>query len=326
MQVIFSRLDGHDECFRKIDDVVQLLDDVNRLLLQEFEQRLRPQLRIERFVERDRAAGALEIACKLVVHQRDQFVLRLQLEKTFPQDFCRRVFHNRKISKSILLSAAAHFIRTDLIYLCSMNEQIEAVIFDLGGVIINLDYSRTGNAFKELGLTDFDTAYSQLQQTELFDRFETGHVSSFHFINRLLDQLPQGNNGNRVVHAWNAMIGDFPKERLEWLSEIGKKYRTFLLSNTNTLHMEAVRRSLEKTTGHQQLESYFEKVYLSCEMGLRKPDPAIFLRVCEEQGLKPETTLFIDDSPQHVEGARVAGLQAIHLEPGMEVVHVFANY
>src|SRR5688572_2415866 len=98
-----------------------------------------------------------------------------------------------------------------------MNEQIEAVIFDLGGVIINLDYNRTSAAFKELGLTDFDATYSQLQQAELFDRFETGHISSFHFINRLLDRLPKGNNGNRVVHAWNAMIGDFPKERMEWL-------------------------------------------------------------------------------------------------------------
>lgn len=202
-----------------------------------------------------------------------------------------------------------------------MNEQVEAVIFDLGGVIINLDYSRTSTAFKELGLTDFDAAYSQLQQTELFDRFETGHVSSFHFINRLLDQLPRGNNGNRVVHAWNAMIGDFPTERMEWLAAFSKQKRTFLLSNTNTLHMEAVRRSLAKTTG-QQLESYFEKVYLSCEMGLRKPDPAIFLRVCEEQGLKPETTLFIDDSPQHVEGAKKAGLQAIHLQAGMNIMEM----
>jgi len=190
--------------------------------------------------------------------------------------------------------------------------ETEAIIFDLGGVLINLDYQLTSKAFIDLGLTDFDATYSQLQQTDLFDRFETGAISSFHFINRLLDQLPQGTSGNKVVHAWNAMILDFPEERLLWLLEMKQRYRIFLLSNTNTLHMEAVRRSLERTIGHQRLEDYFEQVYLSFEMGLRKPNPEIFSRVCDEQGLNPATTVFIDDSPQHVEGARLAGLTAIH--------------
>lgn len=212
-------------------------------------------------------------------------------------------------------------------YLCAMTEQhFDAVIFDLGGVLINLDYRRTGEAFVQLGLSDFDAVYSQMQQTDLFDRFETGVVSPFHFINRLLDQLPAGANANQVVHAWNAMILDFPKQRLEWLAdfrqESGKKF--FLLSNTNSLHMDAVRRSLEASVGHQRLEDYFDQVYLSHEMGMRKPHPEIFLRVCEEQGLKPATTLFIDDSPQHVEGARTAGLQAVHLVSGMDIQAVFS--
>ncbi len=202
--------------------------------------------------------------------------------------------------------------------------ETKAIIFDLGGVLINLDYQLTSKAFIDLGLTDFDATYSQLQQTDLFDRFEIGAISSFHFINRLLDQLPQGTSGNKVVHAWNAMILDFPADRLEWLLEIKKRYRIFLLSNTSTLHMEKVRRSLEKTVGHQRLEDYFETVYLSCEMGMRKPTPEIFTRVCREQGLDPATTVFIDDSPQHVEGAASAGLQAIHLKPGTTVQSLFS--
>jgi putative hydrolase of the HAD superfamily len=202
--------------------------------------------------------------------------------------------------------------------------ETEAIIFDLGGVLINLDYQLTSKAFIDLGLTDFDATYSQLQQTDLFDRFETGAISSFHFINRLLDQLPQGTSGNRVVHAWNAMILDFPEERLLWLLEMKQRYRIFLLSNTNTLHMEAVRRSLERTIGHQRLEDYFEHVYLSCEMGLRKPNPEIFSRVCDEQGLNPATTVFIDDTLQHVEGAASIGLQALHLKPGKAVQSLFS--
>lgn len=202
--------------------------------------------------------------------------------------------------------------------------ETEAIIFDLGGVLINLDYQLTSKAFIDLGLTDFDATYSQLQQTDLFDRFETGAISSFHFINRLLDQLPQGTSGNKVVHAWNAMILDFPEERLLWLLEMKQRYRIFLLSNTNTLHMEAVRRSLEKTIGHQRLEDYFEQVYLSCEMGLRKPNPEIFSRVCDEQGLNPATTVFIDDTLQHVEGAASIGLQALRLKPGEAVQSLFS--
>lgn len=202
--------------------------------------------------------------------------------------------------------------------------ETEAIIFDLGGVLINLDYQLTSKAFIDLGLTDFDATYSQLQQTDLFDRFETGAISSFHFINRLLDQLPQGTSGNKVVHAWNAMILDFPLERLEWLLKLKQQKSIFLLSNTNTLHMEAVRRSLEKTVGHKRLEDYFETVYLSCEMGMRKPDPAIFSRVCQEQGLNPAKTVFIDDSPQHVEGAATIGLKAIHLKPGESVQSLFS--
>ncbi|ASS50507.1 MAG: hypothetical protein A3D31_13150 [Candidatus Fluviicola riflensis] len=205
-----------------------------------------------------------------------------------------------------------------------IKKETEAIIFDLGGVIINVDYQLSHKAFMELGIPNFDEMYSKLQQTDLFDRFETGDISSFHFINRLLDHLPQGTSGNKVVHAWDAMVLDFPADRLEWLLEMKKRYRIFLLSNTNTLHMEVVRRSLEKTVGHQRLEDYFERIYLSYEMGLRKPTPEIFRRVCKEQGLNPSTTVFIDDSPQHVEGAASIGLQAIHLKPGKTVQSLFS--
>lgn len=198
-----------------------------------------------------------------------------------------------------------------------------AIIFDLGGVILNLDYEKTAIAFKNLGLTDFDTVYSQLAQNELFDQFETGKISTFYFVNRILDKLPQGCTANQVVHAWNAMILDFPAERLNWLSQLSSRYRLFLLSNTNALHMEAVRRSLEKTVGHQRLEVYFERIFLSHEMGMRKPNPEIFMEVCKICDLNPSNTVFIDDSPQHVEGAKQIELNAIHLTKNQNVESLF---
>jgi glucose-1-phosphatase len=195
----------------------------------------------------------------------------------------------------------------------------EAIIFDLGGVLLNLDYDLTENAFISLGMKNFGESYSQLQQTQLFDRFERGEVSSFHFINQLLDRLPTGTNANQVVHAWDAMILDFPVNRLQSLEELSKKYRLFLLSNTNDLHIDAVRRSLEKTVGHRNLEQYFEKTYFSSAIGMRKPDQNIFEFVCTENGLDPQKTLFIDDSPQHVKGAKDVGLNAVLLPKNQEV-------
>lgn len=200
-----------------------------------------------------------------------------------------------------------------------INNSKEAIIFDLGGVLLNLDYDLTEKAFISLGMTNFGESYSQLQQTQLFDRFEKGEVSSFHFINQLLDRLPLGTTANQVVHAWDAMILDFPLERLSFLEDLSKKHRIFLLSNTNDLHIDAVRRSLNKAVGHRNLEQYFEKTYFSSAIGMRKPDSEIFEFVCSENKLNPATTLFIDDSPQHVEGAKALGIHAILLEKNQDV-------
>lgn len=200
-----------------------------------------------------------------------------------------------------------------------INNSKEAIIFDLGGVLLNLDYDLTEKAFISLGMVDFGESYSQLQQTHLFDRFEKGEVSSFHFVNQLLDRLPPGTTANQVVHAWDAMILDFPVKRLRFLEELSKKYRIFLLSNTNDLHIDAVRRSLDKSVGHRNLEQYFEKTYFSSAIGMRKPDSEIFEFVCRENNLDPAKTVFIDDSPQHIEGARSSGIDAFLLAKNQEV-------
>ena len=192
------------------------------------------------------------------------------------------------------------------------HNSFDTIIFDLGGVIINLDYQLTIEAFKKLGLENFEEMYTQAKQNNLFDDYETGKISSQHFINSLLPFLPSGTSANKVVHAWNAMILDFPKERLALLHHLKSKYRIFLLSNTNDIHLQAVNRSLANVTD-RKLESYFEKVYLSHEVKLRKPHREIFEMVCNDQNLEPTSTLFIDDTIGHVNGANSIGLQGIHL-------------
>lgn len=195
---------------------------------------------------------------------------------------------------------------------------IDALIFDLGGVIINVDYNKTIQAFEKLGMYDFHSVYSQAKQTNLFDDFETGNISAQHFINRLLHYLPPGTSPNKVVQAWNAMVLDVPAEKIALLDRLKEKYPIYLLSNTNELHIPLVRREWAKIT-NRPIESYFNKVYFSNEIKLRKPHLEIFKFVCEDQNLRPATTLFIDDSIQHIDGAKEYGLQTHHFIPSLDM-------
>lgn len=192
-----------------------------------------------------------------------------------------------------------------------IGEEIEAIIFDFGGVIIQLNYQATIDAFKKLGIENFDEMYSQAQQSNLFDDIETGKISSQRFINGLLDYLPPNISPNKVVEAWNAMILNVPKQNIDLLDELSKKYRIFLLSNTNELHITQAYRNWNKVA-EKPINTYFEKIYLSHEIGMRKPNGEIFELVCKENNLNLKTTLFIDDSEQHIIGAQTIGLKTIH--------------
>ncbi len=202
-----------------------------------------------------------------------------------------------------------------------IEENIEAIIFDFGGVLIDLNYHATIDAFKQLGIHNFDTLYTQAQQSNLFDDIETGKISSQRFINGLLDYLPHTVTPNEVVTAWNAMLLHIDPEKAHLLTELRKKYPVYLLSNTNEIHISLAYRRWEKTMGHP-IQNYFNKIYLSHEVGMRKPHKEIFEHVCADSGLNPKHTLFIDDSIQHIEGAQKIGLKTIH-HPSNGALHTY---
>lgn len=202
---------------------------------------------------------------------------------------------------------------------------IRNIILDLGGVIINLDMEATAKAFRALGMTDFDRHFTQAKQTGLFDEFDRGKISPQEFRNGLKPFLPAGTSDNAIDKAWNAMLLDVPAYRLEALQKLKGKYRTFLLSNTNEIHVEAFSASLRQAYGFSDFSDYFERWYYSCRMGKRKPDAEIFRQVLTENGLNAEETLFIDDSIQHVEGARKTGIHAGWLQPGQEFSLMLEN-
>src|SRR5690606_32219712 len=154
-------------------------------------------------------------------------------------------------------------------------KQYEYILFDLGGVLIDIDYHATTSAFANLNVPNFDEIYSQALQTDLFDRFETGKISSQHFINLLLEKLPTRITPNEVVSAWNAMILDFQPKKITYLESLRSSHKISLLSNTNDIHMDKVRRKL-KLVSDKSLEDYFDFTFLSQEIGYRKPEAAAF--------------------------------------------------
>ena len=202
----------------------------------------------------------------------------------------------------------------------------EAIIFDLGGVIIDLDYLRTAAEFVKLGMSDFDEIYSKAKQSNLFDDFEKGIMSVDGFRSELKKHLPLNISDEQIDHAWNAMLIDIPVQRVEFLKRVGANHRIFLLSNTNRIHVKAFTKMAEDIFGKNNFLSIFEKCYLSCEMGMRKPDAEIFEKVISDNNLDRTKTLFIDDSKQHVEGALKVGLHAELLKVEMgEMLEVKYN-
>ncbi len=193
--------------------------------------------------------------------------------------------------------------------------EIKNLIFDLGGVLLNIDYNRTKHAFKELGYTDFGNMYSMLKGNNVFDNLETGHISEDEFY-QYMTAAANGNITNRQVQdAWNAMLLDFRAESLQHLKKLRKDYRIFLLSNTNAIHKKAFDRTLNEQTGVAGLENYFDKAYFSQQVGLRKPDAGIFEFVLQDAGILAAESLFIDDLLPNIETAARLGFKTHLLLP-----------
>lgn len=195
-----------------------------------------------------------------------------------------------------------------------LTENIKNIIFDLGGVILDLDLEAAYQRFSQLsGLT----AREVVQRTEglmLFKDYETGAVSSSAFrqqINQLLDMQA---TDDEIDHAWCAMLGGIPAHRLELAGRLRQSYRTFVLSNTNEIHV-----------GHFDsiIQDHFEKVYYSHELKMRKPNIEIYEAVLSEQSLNAAETLFIDDTLDNIKGAEKLNIKTFHLETPQQLTRLF---
>ncbi len=199
---------------------------------------------------------------------------------------------------------------------------VRTIIFDFGGVVIDIDYVRTIKKFKKYGIEDFENRFSKAVQDDFFQKFERGEVSKREFLTKM--RLISGGNLNdgQIISAWNALIVGYSHDRIELLRKIKPFYRLILLSNTNEIHIEE---ALRLFSGSYDFDFYslFHHVYWSYKTGMRKPEPRIFHRVLDKHHLLPEETLFIDDSIQHIEAAKSLGIQTYHLNDGEDITQLF---
>jgi putative hydrolase of the HAD superfamily len=204
-------------------------------------------------------------------------------------------------------------------------QEFKAIVFDLGGVLLNIDYHRTEQAFIALGVRQFPELYNQHHSGTLFTDLETGKIDTATFIEAVKKESSLPLNDQQILDAWNAMLLDFPLERISLLQRLARKYDLYLLSNTNAIHLEAFTKLLQVTANLPSLEHLFRKVYYSHLIGARKPDLAAYEYVIRENNLEAARTLFIDDTPGNIEGAAKAGLQAVLLKPPVTIIELLMD-
>ncbi len=198
-------------------------------------------------------------------------------------------------------------------------QNIKAIIFDLGGVLLNIDFKKVSDSFKVLGVDTFDEMYSQSEVNMLFENLEIGKISEDEFCNAINKHSGKSILSNDITTAWNSILLDFRMESLAYLKTLKNKYKLFLLSNTNTIHLQAFNKIFDKSIGQGTFNSFFDKAYYSHEIGLRKPDAAAYLYVLNENNLLPQETLFIDDTLKNIKGAEAVGFQTIFLSDGKKI-------
>jgi putative hydrolase of the HAD superfamily len=194
---------------------------------------------------------------------------------------------------------------------------IDTIIFDFGDIFINLEKEAQIVAFQKLGLNEPNE-----ELVAMNDAFEKGKVTELEFINSFHKFIPNASI-EEIRTAWNTIIGEFPLYRLEFLQLLSHKYRLFLLTNTDEIHISR----FEHNVGVSFFSDFyqcFEKVYYSYEMGMRKPDAGIFSFIVNKHDLSPKRTLFVDDKKVNTDAAATLGLHVWNLQVGKEdVVDLF---
>ncbi len=200
---------------------------------------------------------------------------------------------------------------------------IKNIIFDLGGVLLNIDFALTQKAFSELGIKNVSEVFGQHRQLGFFDRLDRGEINEPKFYTEIKQLLPKNISHEQIRDAWNIMLFDLPKERFNLLLELKNNYRLFLMSNTNSIHFQKYQSIIKNTYNITGLDDLFEKAYYSFQLGKRKPEASFFQLILKENKIKAEESLFIDDTFSNIEAAEKEGIHGLFLQTGIELTTLF---
>jgi len=201
---------------------------------------------------------------------------------------------------------------------------VKNIIFDFGGVIIDVDEQLTINEFAKLGAADISRAAGN-EFIELVRKFEKGIFTPDIFRNKLRDYLDLSATDQEIDDAWNALLFDIPAERIEVIEKVKKNYNIFLLSNSNEIHYDLYVRDLQLRFGYNEFDELFHQAYFSFDLHLSKPNSEIYEFVLYQEGLKPEETLFIDDKEENIKAAAKLGIQTYKLNKPERIRDIFKD-
>ena len=206
-----------------------------------------------------------------------------------------------------------------------MSTKIKNIIFDLGGVILDLDESITYKELGKMGINTSELAHSK-EFIEIMSKFDTGIYTAPTFRKRMKALIGQEKmTDEKFDSIWNAMLLDIPRERVEAIEKVKKHYKIFLMSNTNVIHYDLYVRDLQLRFGYNEFDELFNKSYFSFAEHLEKPDPRFFELILDHEGLLPEETLFIDDTAANIKVAQSLGINTYHISREELVRNLFVN-
>jgi putative hydrolase of the HAD superfamily len=203
-------------------------------------------------------------------------------------------------------------------------KEIKTIIFDFGGVLLDLDMPKCLAAFKDLGFNTIEDYLDPYKQKGLLLDFEEGKISTADFFKELQQIVGNNVSVEDLQNAYLSFFGNIPQFKLDLLLRLRKKYRVLMLSNINFFIYDYCKQTYFEKNG-KNINDYFEKVYLSCQVGICKPDRRIFDFMIADASLTPEHCLYIDDGKKNIEAADTLGFVTYHAKPKEDFSHLFIS-
>jgi putative hydrolase of the HAD superfamily len=204
--------------------------------------------------------------------------------------------------------------------------KVRGIVFDIGNVLIDIDYQKTVSEFQKLANRDFSKIVSYTSQEEFFNQYERGEISTADFIMTIKKHLKPETTEEQIIAAWNTMLVDYPHQKIELLEGLKTDFSLFALSNINEMHISLMDSNIKRLYGKEKFREYFQKAFYSNEIGMRKPEKRIYDFLVSESGFSAEQLLFIDDKKENLIPASALGIQTIHLEEREQLYSFFEHF